>query len=59
MNSLLSLFPLQSAERNWDMSNLVNSDGVFLAFDTSSAVGSVAVGGEGVVFAYAELEQQR
>jgi len=41
------------------MSNLINSDGVFLAFDTSSAVGSVAVGGEGVVFAYAELEQQR
>ena len=59
MNSLLSLLPLQSAERDWDMSNLVNSDGVFLAFDTSSAVGSVAVGREGVVLAHAELEQQR
>ena len=41
------------------MSNLINSDGVFLAFDTSSAVGSVAVGQEGVVLAHAELEEQR
>jgi len=41
------------------MSNLVTSDGLLLAFDTSSAVGSVAVGRDGIVLAYAELEQQR
>ena len=41
------------------MSDLVTSDGVLLAFDTSSAVGSVAVGQEGVVLAHAELEEQR
>ena len=41
------------------MSDLVNSDGVILAFDTSSAVGSVAVGRGGIVLAQQELEQQR
>ena len=59
MNSLFSRFYLQSAERTWDMSDLVNSDGVLLAFDTSSAVGSVAVGRDGVVLAHVGLEQQR
>ena len=56
---MLSRFHLQSAELAWDMSDLVNSDGVLLAFDTSSAVGSVAVGRDGVVLAQVELEQQR
>jgi len=41
------------------MSDLVSSDGVLLAFDTSSVVGSVAVGRDGVVLAQQELEQQR
>ena len=59
MNSLLFRSRLQSAERTWDMSDLVNSDAVLLAFDTSSAVGSVAVGRDGVVLARAELEEQR
>ena len=59
MNSLLSRSRLQSAERSSDMSDLVTSDGVLLAFDTSSAVGSVAVGREGVVLAHSELEEQR
>ena len=59
MNSLFSRFYLQSAERTWDMSDLVNLDGVLLAFDTSSAVGSVAVGRDGVVLAHVGLEQQR
>ena len=40
------------------MSDLVSSDGVLLAFDTSSVVGSVAVGRDGVVLAQQELEQQ-
>ena len=59
MNSLLSRSRLQSAERSLDMSDLVTSDGVLLAFDTSSAVGSVAVGRKGVVLAHVELEEQR
>ena len=59
MNSLLSRSRLQSAERSSAMSDLVTSDGVLLAFDTSSAVGSVAVGREGVVLAHVELEEQR
>ena len=41
------------------MSDLVASDRLLLAFDTSSAVGSVALGREGVLLAHIELEQQR
>ena len=41
------------------MSDLVSSDSVLLAFDTSSSVGSVAVGRDGAVLAQQELEQQR
>ena len=59
MNLLLFRFHLPGDERSWDMSDLVTSNGMLLAFDTSSAVGSVAVGREGVVLAHAELEQQR
>ena len=59
MNSLLSLSRLRIAERNWRMNERIPSDGVLLAFDTSSSVGSVAVGRAGAVLAHAELEQQR
>ena len=41
------------------MNERIPSDGVLLAFDTSSSVGSVAVGRAGAVLAHAELEQQR
>ena len=59
MNSLLSQCRLQSVEQIGNMIDLVNSDDLLLAFDTSSAIGSVAVGREGVVLAHAELEEQR
>ena len=59
MNLLLSPSRLRIAERNWGMNERVTSDGLLLAFDTSSAVGSVAVGRKGIVLAHTELEQQK
>ena len=59
MNLFLSPSHLQIAERNWGMNERVTSDGLLLAFDTSSAVGSVAVGRKGIVLAHTELEQPK